>query len=157
MADLCASDIEDVREVFDLFDFWDGRDGLVDGAKIGDLLRCAGLNPTNALVLKNGGTEKFGEKQYKFEEILPIFKAVSDETDTGTFADFMEAFKTFDREGQGFVAAAELRHVLTSLGERLTDADVDSILKFTGTEEDLDGNIKYEDFIKKVMAGPTGK
>ena len=115
-----------------------------------------------------------GEKQYKFEEILPIFKAVSDETDTGTFADFMEAFKTFDREGQGFVAAAELRHVLTSLGkysylvllrlikfgmaygisqivdpflhlgERLSDADVDSILKFTGTEEDLDGNIKYE-------------
>jgi len=157
MADLCASDIEDVREVFDLFDFWDGRDGLVDGAKIGDLLRCAGLNPTNALVLKNGGTEKFGEKQYKFEEILPIFKAVSDETDTGTFADFMEAFKTFDREGQGFVAAAELRHVLTSLGERLSDADVDSILKFTGTEEDLDGNIKYEEFIKKVMAGPTGK
>ena len=57
-----------------------------------------------------------GEKQYKFEEILPIYKAVSDETDTGTFADFMEAFKTFDREGQGFVAAAELRHVLTSLG-----------------------------------------
>lgn len=157
MSDLCASDIEDVREVFDLFDFWDGRDGLVDGAKIGDLLRCAGLNPTNALVLKNGGTEKFGEKQYKFEEILPIFKAVSDETDTGTFADFMEAFKTFDREGQGFVAAAELRHVLTSLGERLSDGDVDSILKFTGTEEDLDGNIKYEDFIKKVMAGPTGK
>lgn len=98
-----------------------------------------------------------GEKQYKFEEILPIFKAVSDETDTGTFADFMEAFKTFDREGQGFVAAAELRHVLTSLGERLSDADVDSILKFTGTEEDLDGNIKYEEFIKKVMAGPTGK
>jgi len=29
-------------------------------------------------------------------------------------------------------------------GEKLQDADVDSILKFTGTEEDLDGNIKYE-------------
>ena len=57
-----------------------------------------------------------GEKQYKFEEILPIYKAVSAETDTGTFADFMEAFKTFDREGQGFVAAAETRHVLQSLG-----------------------------------------
>jgi Ca2+-binding EF-hand superfamily protein len=58
-----------------------------------------------------------GEKQYKFEDILPIYKAVSDETDIGTFADFMEAFKTFDREGQGFIAAAELRHVLTSLGK----------------------------------------
>lgn len=59
-----------------------------------------------------------GEKQYKFEEILPIYKAVNSETDVGTFADFMEAFKTFDREGQGFIAAAELRHVLTSLGNQ---------------------------------------
>jgi len=29
-------------------------------------------------------------------------------------------------------------------GERLTDAEVEQILKYTGTEEDLDGNIKYE-------------
>jgi Ca2+-binding EF-hand superfamily protein len=39
----------------------------------------------------------------------------------------------------------------------LTDADVDTILKLTGTEEDLDGNIKYEEFIKRVMAGPSEK
>jgi Ca2+-binding EF-hand superfamily protein len=157
MADLSADDIEDVQEVFDLYDFWDGRDGLVDAAKVGDLLRCTGLNPTVALVNKNGGTKKFGEKQYKFEEILPIYGAVSDEKDTGTFADFMEAFKTFDREGQGYVAGAEVRHVLTSLGERLTDDEVNQILKYTETEEDLDGNIKYEEFIKRVMAGPKEK
>ena len=46
--------------MFDLFDFWDGRDGLVDAAKVGDLLRCIGLNPTNALIKRHGGTEKFG-------------------------------------------------------------------------------------------------
>lgn len=149
---LSEGEIEDVKEVFDLFDFWDGRDGMVDGAKIGDFLRCCNLNPTNAIVLANGGVEKMGEKQYKFEEILPIYKAVSGETDTGTFADFMEGFKTFDREGQGFITAAEVRHVLTCLGERLDDSEVDLILKLTDTQEDLDGNIKYEDFIKKVMA-----
>ena len=157
MADLSASEIEDVRDVFDLFDFWDGRDGMVDGAKVGDFLRCCGLNPTQAIVLSHGGTQKLGEKQYKFEEILPIYKAVSAETDVGTFADFMEAFKTFDREGQGYIAAAELRHVLTNLGERLGDSDVDHIFKFTETEEDLEGNIKYEAFINKVMAGPPEK
>jgi len=68
------------------------------------------------LTITSHYTTMTGEKQYKFEEILPIYKAVSAETDTGTFADFMEAFKTFDREGQGFVAAAETRHVLQSLG-----------------------------------------
>ena len=61
-----------------------------------------------------------GEKQYKFEEILPIYQAVAKETDTGTFADFMEAFKTFDREGQGFISAAELRHVIQNLGKDQT-------------------------------------
>ena len=157
MTDLSAGDIEDVQEVFDLYDFWDGRDGLVDAAKVGDLLRCTGLNPTVGMVNKNGGTKKLGEKQYKFEEILPIYSAVSDEKDTGTFADFMEAFKTFDREGQGYVSAGEVRHVLTALGERLTDDEVTQIIKFTDTEEDLDGNIKYEEFIKRVMAGPKEK
>jgi Ca2+-binding EF-hand superfamily protein len=157
MTDLSSTEIEDVREVFDLFDYWDGRDGMVDGAKVGDFLRCCNFNPTQAMVLSNGGMKKLGEKQYTFEEILPIYKVASAETDEGTFADFMEAFKTFDREGQGYIAGGELRHVLASLGERLTDQEIDFILKFTGVEEDLDGNFKYEEFIKKVMAGPSQK
>ena len=51
----------DVREVFDLFDFWDGRDGLIGAEKVGDLCRCLGLNPTLALIKKNGGTTKVGQ------------------------------------------------------------------------------------------------
>lgn len=61
-----------------------------------------------------------GEKAYKLEEFLPIYETISKEKDTGTFADFNEAFKTFDREGQGYMSAAELRHVLTGLGKTLT-------------------------------------
>ena len=57
-----------------------------------------------------------GDKQYKFEEILPIYKTISGDEDTGTFADFMEGFKTFDREGQGYISAAELRNVMTMMG-----------------------------------------
>lgn len=95
-----------------------------------------------------------GEKQYKFDELLPIYHDVSKNQDLGTFADFMEAFKTFDREGQGFISSAEMRHALTSIGEKLEDSAVDDILKYTDTVEDLDGNVKYEEFIKKVMAGP---
>jgi myosin light chain 6 len=154
MSGLGESEIEDAREVFDLFDFWDGRDGEVDAFKLGDLFRCLGYNPTNAIVDKHGGTKKMGEKAYKFEEFLPMLQEVMGEKDTGTFADFMEAFKTFDREGQGFISGAEIRHLLSSLGERLTELEVDEILQNIDLTEDLEGNVKYEECIKKILAGP---
>jgi Ca2+-binding EF-hand superfamily protein len=154
MAKLSADEIDDCKEVFDLFDFWDGRDGLVDAAKLGDFLRSLGLNPTEEQVMKSGGCKKMGEKQYKLDELMPIYQDILTAKDSGTFADFMEAFKTFDREGQGYVSSAEVRHVLSAMGDRLTDEEVEEIIRCTDTQEDLDGNIKYEDFIKKVMDGP---
>ncbi len=35
-----------------------------------------------------------------------------------------EAFKVFDKTGTGFIEVAELRHVLTTLGEKLTKEEV---------------------------------
>jgi len=157
MSGLDESEVEDVKEVFELFDFWDGRDGLVDAVKMGDFLRCCGLNPTNGKVGLNGGTDKEGDKQYTFDQIIPLYATCAKDHDTGTFADFMEAFKTFDREGQGFISSLELKHVITNLGEKLTEEEVANIIKWTGLVEDLDGNVKYEDFINKVLAGPAAK
>ncbi|XP_061185253.1 myosin, essential light chain, adductor muscle-like [Saccostrea echinata] len=147
-------DIEDMKEVFDLFDFWDGRDGLIDAVKLGDLLRCCGFNPTNALIYKNGGTKRTGEKQYTMEQFLSIVRQVVKERDTGSFKEFMEAFKSFDREGQGYISLGEARHVLTSMGDRLTDEELEDILQSIDLDVDYEGNIKYEEFIKKVMKGP---
>lgn len=36
-----------------------------------------------------------------------------------------EALRVFDRDGSGLVSAAELRHVVTRLGEKLSDQEVE--------------------------------
>ena len=73
--------ITDVREVFDLFDFWDGRDGDVDAAKTGDMLYCLGLNPTQEIIMKNGGVKKFGEFHEDYvtlsTEYIEYFRTIS--------------------------------------------------------------------------------
>lgn len=57
-----------------------------------------------------------GNKRVSFEEFLPIFMSGQQKKDEGSMEDFIEGLKVFDKEGNGFINSAELRHVLTSLG-----------------------------------------
>jgi calmodulin len=45
--------------------------------------------------------------------------------DTDSEEEILEAFKVFDKDGNGFISAAELRHIMMNLGEKLTDEEVD--------------------------------
>lgn len=77
--------------------------------------------------------------------------------DTDSEEEIMEAFKVrkllplihvvvrtnwrqvFDRDNNGFISAAELRHVMTSIGEKLTDDEVDEMIR--EADQDGDGRI----------------
>ena len=48
----------------------------------------------------------------------------------------------FDKDGNGYISAAELRHVMTNLGEKLTDEEVDEMIR--EADIDGDGQINYE-------------
>ena len=49
------------------------------------------------------------------------------------------ALQVFDRDNNGFISAAELRHVMTSIGEKLTDDEVDEMIR--EADQDGDGRI----------------
>jgi len=70
--------------------------------------------------------------------------------DTDSEEEIREAFKVFDRDNNGFISAAELRHVMTSIGEKLTDDEVDEMIR--EADQDGDGRIDCEmDFPARSM------
>lgn len=53
-----------------------------------------------------------------------------------------ESFKVFDKNGDGYINASELRHVMTSLGEKLTEEEVIEMIR--EADIDGDGKVNYE-------------
>ena len=53
-----------------------------------------------------------------------------------------ETFRVFDKDGNGFISASELRQVMANLGEKLTDEEVDEMIR--EADIDGDGQVNYE-------------
>lgn len=85
-----------------------------------------------------------GQKQLTFEEFLPIYSQVKKDKDVGAFEDLVEGLKVYDKAENGTMMEAELAHVMLSLGEKLTDAEAEDILKLCAGGADDEGFIKYE-------------
>merc|ERR1712066_1003153 len=96
--------------------------------------------------------EDLAHKQLSFEEFLPILAEVSKLPSTGTKEDFTEGMKVFDKETNGYVLAVEIQHVLGTLGESLSQDEVAKVFK--DVECNSNGMMKYEDFVKHIMADP---
>eukprot|EP00746_Dinoflagellata_sp_MGD_P019202 gnl/MRDRNA2_/MRDRNA2_144604_c0_seq1.p1 gnl/MRDRNA2_/MRDRNA2_144604_c0~~gnl/MRDRNA2_/MRDRNA2_144604_c0_seq1.p1 ORF type:complete len:221 (+),score=54.01 gnl/MRDRNA2_/MRDRNA2_144604_c0_seq1:2-664(+) len=71
--------------------------------------------------------------------------------DTDTEDELIEAFKCFDHDGSGLIDTQALRHVMSNLGEKITDEEMDEMLREANV--DAAGQINYEDFVNMMMCG----
>lgn len=141
------SQIQDYQETFSIFD--SKGDGQIGVNQVGDVLRAMGQNPTEADISKC--VESLDPKgRIGWEVFLPILQSVMKSNKGYTFDDIAEGLRHFDTDGSGYINAAELRHLLTALGEKLTEDEVEQLME--GVADD-DGKVNYETFIKQIMNG----
>lgn len=143
------------KEAFALFD--KRGNGRVTVDSLGDLLRACGQNPTLAEIQdleKNVG----GECEYNLcdheilRPLLTFSGAVDFETfqrvlnrpggfrDPGEPEEYCRGFQVFDKDMTGFIGVGQLKYILTNLGEKMTDEEVDELLKAVDTSS---GQVNY--------------
>ena len=146
--------MDELRDVFALF----ANKGLhgthhgtlsISTKDLGTVIRNLDQNPSEAEIqdwvkeVDPDGTGSIG-----FDEFANLMSKIYKNSDTEE--ELLEAFKVFDRDGNGLIDAAELKYVLTNLGEKLTDEEVDEMLR--EADIDGDGQINYEEFVKMMMS-----
>ncbi|MBA0773386.1 hypothetical protein Gotri_008664 [Gossypium trilobum] len=143
--DLSDEQVSSMKEAFTLFDT-DG-DGKIAPSELGILMRSLGGNPTQAQLKAIIAEEKL-TAPFDFPRFLDLMsKHMKPEPFDRQLRD---AFKVLDKDNTGFVSVADLRHILTSIGEKLEPSEFDEWIR----EVDVgpDGKIRYEEFIARMVA-----
>ena len=85
-------------------------DGSITTKELGTVMRSLGQNPTEAeLQDMVNEIDADGDGTIDFPEFLTMMARKMKDTDSEE--EIKEAFRVFDKDGNGFISAAELRHV----------------------------------------------
>lgn len=142
MQGVTEEQMAEYKEAFSLFD--KSGTGVISSRELGNLMKSLGQTPTEAELrdLVNE-IDINGDGEIDFGEFVSLMaRQVSDHD---AEEELREAFKIFDRNEDGFISPSELRLVMTNLGEKLTDEEIDDMIR--EADFDKDGVINYEEFV----------
>merc|ERR1719187_1110890 len=107
-------------------------------------MRCLGLNPTEEQVQQLiNQLDIDGNSTVDFSEFLYIIMYHMQDSE----AEIKEAFKVFDKDGSGWISAAEFRLYLTHFGQTMSEKEVDELINFAN----CNGQLNYPILIDMIL------
>ncbi|CAN0920439.1 Calmodulin-like protein 11 [Linum grandiflorum] len=144
---LTQDQILEFHEAFCLLDK-DG-DGRITMEELRRAMKSLGLRPSEGELQEMiKEVDWDGNGSIEFEEFLSLM-ASNLEQKQSDHLELREAFRVFDKDQDGFISPSELRHGMMNVGERITDEEVEQMVK----EADLDGDglISYQEFLQMML------
>lgn len=131
------------REAFQLFD--KRGNGRVDRGALGDLLRACGQNPT---LTEIADLERGVGNDFDFETFSKILNRPGGFREPFDIEEYIRGFQVFDKDRSGFVGKGQIKYILTNLGEKMSEEEVDELFK--STIDASNNEVDYREFVKTI-------
>ncbi|KAL7047994.1 hypothetical protein ACKWTF_003170 [Chironomus riparius] len=143
MDELPPEQIAILRKAFESFD--SGKTGSISTETVAEILRLMG-QPFNKQILDEMIEEVDEDKsgRLEFEEfIILAAKFIVEEDEEALQKELKEAFRLYDKEGNGFIPTSILKEILHELDDQLNDADLDGIIQ--EIDQDGSGTVDFDE------------
>lgn len=143
---LSEEQLTEIKQVFDRFD--QEETGQISSKDLGNILRSFGID-----VLDRDLTDLLEEinrdngGKISFSSFLEILISRLDNLEIEKM--IISSFEVFDSTKRGIISASELRYLMTHLGERLSEEEVNEMIR--DADVDGTGQIDYRSFVKRMM------
>ncbi|KAH9722471.1 putative calcium-binding protein CML15 [Citrus sinensis] len=128
-------------------------DGSLTILELAALLRSLGLKPSGDQIhVLLANMDANGNGAVEFDELVNAILPDMDETILINQEQLLEIFRAFDRDGNGYITAAELAGSMAKMGQPLTYKELTEMIKEADTNGD--GVISFNEFAA-VMAKST--
>merc|ERR1711970_403579 len=152
---LAADEIKCLKVCFDLFDT--KKVDFLSADDLGEIMRAMGFRPTEeelkdllAEIDEDGSGEiEFGE----FCQLCATFLVEDPDMETMK-RELKDAFRLYDKEGQGYISTDTLRGLISELLAPLTEEELEGILE--ELDEDGSGSMDFDEFCEMMMTSKDG-
>lgn len=94
-----------------------------------------------------------GDGNFTFDEFVQLMfnmGNLSERSEEQEEMELRQAFRVFDKAGNGYITSSDLRSVLQCLGEQLTEDEIEDMIN--EVDIDGDGRIDYDEFVASLKA-----
>jgi len=128
-------------------DYQDG-DGTISTKELGAVLRSLGLNPGQDEIDEMiEETDRDNSGAIDFREFCSLM--VKREREKETVEDLKQAFRVFDKDGNGYVSTSELKFVMNKLNVHFTEQELQEMI--LEADIDGDGQVNFNEFYSMMI------
>ncbi|KAL3267700.1 hypothetical protein HHI36_006832 [Cryptolaemus montrouzieri] len=140
-----------LKNAFDTFDV--EKKGSIGTVMIGTILGMLGVHTTDEMLNEIiAEVDADGSGELEFEEFVTLASRFMVEEDAEAMQqELKEAFRLYDKEGNGYITTSTLKEILKELDDKLTGDELDMII--TEIDTDGSGTVDFDEFMEVMTGG----